>query len=402
MNTPDNCMDASLLPEDQGSDYTVYLKSDDIPHLKRLMGKLSDVPLTDNSWCFRTPFLVADKPARIQAVQCFEGERISLTVRARKIKEVPPQEKVECGFIPDDTPKAGQLNTTREVCDLASKFLRTTDRHHGLIVVSGSTNSMKTQLAQGLIHLHMRSKMESWSRGGGRKPHLVTCEDNIEEYFFTAGDARRLNGGTEESARPWAVLHDGLPYVTKVAYPDYTPRLIKTDVPTLSRGVEDALRMTPEMFYAGEIRNPKDWPHLYRLAHSHIVIVTAHASSLLSTFATIESLLEVEDAVDRSELAQVMLGIVHLKGDQIDGTRFILPSSWVRSSRSIAAFAAEGLASITPTYGQEIEKDPTKAPFCLGRRSYAEALLMRKTVEAGDKLKNDIRSRALRWDLEGQ
>jgi hypothetical protein len=170
-------------------------------------------------------------------------------------------------------------------------------------------------------------------------------------------------------------------WLTRLDLPDYTPRLRGKDTDDLEDAVDDALRMTPSVFYAGEIRKPDDWMHLSRLAQSHLVVATTHASSLINTFGNLARHLRVRTPTQRNELAASMRAVVHMRGTPpLTATTggacsAVLPACWVGTPGAVAAFTSDGLASINPKFVNLASNQERVEAFCLGRRSFAYAFL---------------------------
>ena len=159
--------------------------------------------------------------------------------------------------------------------------------------------------------------------------------------------------------------------------PDYTPRLLGIDTDCLRDAIDDALRMTPAIFYAGEIRDRSAWRELARLAQSHLVAVTTHSSSIVNTFSLLRDCLRVHTPAQRSELASSVLSIVHMRAGKLEispgkNTEYVLPACWVRTPTSVTGLASDGLASIVPHF-VDLELEPAPAGVsCIGRRAFAK------------------------------
>jgi hypothetical protein len=255
---------------------------------------------------------------------------------------------------------------------------------------------MKTELVLSLIERRLAALMEKWNKGGrkGRKPHLVTCEDNIEKYFLELPNLQALESPHGNADPGYAKSL----WLSDPAYPDYTPRMRYKDTENLEEAVNAALRMTPAVFYAGEIRDPKDWIHLYRLAQSHVVALTTHASSLTNTFFLLQRSLRIGTAAQRSALAASIHSVIHMKPGQgslkrtlrykesgknpieISEIKWVLPACWTRTALSVAAYTADGASSLTP---ENITIPDRGDVYCVGRQSFAAAWQRYALDEAG-------------------
>ena len=193
-----------------------------------------------------------DGPAKGRALccSCFKGQATSLTVRwsppDRPSENAPKLNLREwtagrTGYQP--SPKRDGLNNMEEICRIlydtvfvrgprrqrkaiplangddntvtsaqGSQPVATASRESraGLVVVTGSTNSGKSSIARGLIHLYLESALAEWTAAPTklRKPHLVTYEDPIEQDYV---DLRTLAAG-------------GDMYMGWSQFVDYTPR----------------------------------------------------------------------------------------------------------------------------------------------------------------------------------
>jgi hypothetical protein len=371
--------DSLLLPLNQWDDFTVLTPYVDYVH-NRLDPKARGSQTLD----------LGGKEARVQPALCYCGRAISITVRPgyrfkkfRLSKPAPADYHLESGYQPAQSFRNDILNSVDEVCRTVFAAIRMNDPARstsGLLVISGSTKSLKTKLALGLIHIYLEDLMRQWWRNPKkRRPHLITCEDDTEAYFTELEwlspieQAYVTPGGKNKPI-----------WLSDVAMPDYTPRCIPKDVKSLALAVDDALRMTPAAFYAGEIRKREDWDSLYRLAQSHLVVLTTHASSLVNTFSILQDRLHVRTKAQQSDMASSLRAVVHLRGSflPLDGSRrtkglnYVVPACWINTPLSVAEFTGSGLASLQPGY---FHVDDTSclgdSDYCLGRRGFMDELL---------------------------
>lgn len=332
---------------------------------------------------------VPSDQARVQSCYCYEGRARSLTVRSKyEYKEVallnppPPEEyRLISGFHPDPTVSQKSDDVYRmvsvyEECITVFRALGLEDYkgEHGLIIISGSTNSMKTKLALGLMHLLLEKMMKKWLKDHKRKPHLVTCEDNIEQYFVELNRLKLLEECFVSPPRDLP-FQQGF-WLSHDCLPDYTPRMLQVDTPSLNGAINDALRMTPAIFYGGEIRDRKDWSELYRLAQSHLVVATTHSYSIVNTFCVLRDSLNIDSPPQRSDLASSIRGVVHLRAGELPvaGNRkmdFVLPACWIHTPASVTGFASVGIASIVPQFVDLESGAAFPNLSCIGRQAFA-------------------------------
>ena len=261
----------------------------------------------------------------------------------------------------------------------------------GLIVISGSTNSAKSLITRGLIHLYLENVNLYQPK---RLPHLVTFEDPIEKYF--ANNEFKPTGA-----------HPQLNVVMSAARQkiDYTPRQQEIDSASLQDALRDALRQTPRVFFVGETRLKEDWQALVDFAATgHLVITTAHAGSLIEAMHKIFLALEATTPAARNEAASRLLAVVHLKRTELVGYPYgvLVPALWRRVPRGLNALTAEGLASVLP-HSHSDDDDPCS---CLGRRYFVKHLMQLaqdRPPLAGDagKFKDMLTLQAIDWDLQG-
>lgn len=372
------------LPRNQPADYTLVSRSSLI---QAQFAKKKD----EGRSC-----RIGDEDARLQVVSCFENWGVSVTVRGKdhfkegQLRLADAKDwRMLSGYKPSPECGSDTLNSVHEICQVLFDAIELHEKEevHGFLIVSGTTNSLKSQLALGLIHMYLERRMRKWLASGGkqRKPHLVTCEDDIERYFLGLGRLKDL----AELYATEAGIQSGI-WLTNTTLPDYTPRHKKKDVSEgkLDKAVESALRMTPAVFYAGEIRDPEDWPSLYRLAQSHLVVLTTHASGLVNTFEILQHRLKIENPAQNSELASTVLAVIHMRsgpplnsaGEKKVEIKSVVPACWRNTLMGVSSFTSDGLASLVPRYVDLRPRygDTAKScelPYAMGRRTFGEVLL---------------------------
>jgi hypothetical protein len=315
--------------------------------------------------------------------------------------------------------------TLREQCEVLFEtiFGSTSARPaHGLVVLTGATNSAKTKIAQGLIDIYLNALL---AQGPRRRPHLVTFEDPIETYYIGPADPDKLDpaalkSGARRALALWGSaperqdqLHALLRRLPRVLLAqwrgiDYTPREKGKDVRDLPQAFSDALRQTPSVFFVGEVRDPADWAAVLEFAGTgHLVVTTAHAGSLLEAMIKILSAVGADTPADRRRYASRLRAVVHLRAELGDpgaapGTlaerSLLLPAVWRNTEPGLAALSVNGYGSLVP------ERRPTASS--LGRRWFADELMRRATGAGGfpipGPVQSALRERATRFDLQGE
>jgi len=303
-----------------------------------------------------------------RALFCLTNRGNNISVTFRRLKD---KSGFEAGSYSKKGDRSDNLFSIGEYCDQIYRevFKSTQSVPHakGLLVITGSTNSAKSEITRGLINLHLKEILLAQKENPGRKPHLITFEDPIERSYGTWLDSDR------ESF--WNVANLTMD-ATEI---DYTPREKGKDVDSLEIALEDALRQTPSVFFVGETREKTEWNLLLDFAATgHLVVTTAHAGSLVEAMHKIFEARSVKTSGDRSEVANKLLGVVHLGREKISFdennrkkvTNALFPTLWRRTPRGIAALTSNGLASLLPHYPSGGD-----APSCLGRKWLVECLL---------------------------
>jgi hypothetical protein len=352
---------------------------------------------------------------RLSLCSCFAGRYVSCTFRPSGVSEredVLPREAYSYGSW-DSSFGHKPANTVRHVADTAAdeggvkkvevREAKATEPDlmnsmeeisnwvfdrvnevgpltQGLIVIAGSTNTGKSQLAVNYISHLIQDKVKH-SAKAKRRPHLITFEDPIENYWVESPDAAAKTGI------------------------DYTPREKDRDVNCLQEAIEAALRHTPTLFFVGETRNQGDWKHLIQFASTgHLCLTTSHAGSLTEAMGQLLHANQAESPAGRSEVARKILAIVHLRSEVVDlnspetprKLKVLLPAIWVRSDASTMRLMADGLIALLPF--RSIKRFSETG--CLGRTAAAEALwTLRKNRHLP--VPSMIMNLARKWDLEG-
>ncbi len=325
-------------------------------------------------------------PVSGRALICrsYQGKLLSVSFREKLPKST---------YQPDDVPSKKFPFTIKDYCDVLYQTISCVEKR-GLLVITGETNSSKSEIATGLIHKYL-DEQKATSR---RPPHLVTFEEPIEKFYASVGVSEAPNLSVKMPAQESGI--------------DYTPRergganQDGKDVEALKEALEDALRQTPTVLFVGETRDKADWRRLIDFASTgHLIVTTAHAGSLTEAMHKIFEALRIKTAAERSEIANCVLGIVHIRGDA--GSKLLVPAVWRRTLPGKHALTAEGLSSLLPYK----PKDDDGRVGCLGRAWFAGRLEdVDKQKRADEETTEQTRAtvawevvmkNAIRWDLEG-
>ena len=319
-----------------------------------------------------------------------------------------PTDPGDTNVTPPD--KAIFLNDIHNLCVLLRDILlpESDTPPTGLIAVTGATDSSKSLITRGLIFLFLQAAASRALVTMKRKPHLITFEDPIEQYYIK-NPATHIEPELAELEN----LLTGLNI-------DYTPREKYLDASTLKEVLKDALRQTPALLFVGETREEEDWRELLEFAGSgHLVITTSHAGSVVEAMSRIFRDTKTQTAAQRSEISRRILGIINIRSftpttqaalpreplgsdSRPAQIRALLPAVWKRTSRSMNNLIADGLASLVP------ELSPRNEHHKIGyysRTYFAHELtadrLNPELKERKDELHTMLVQQARRWDLEG-
>jgi hypothetical protein len=337
------------IPARKISDFTFYRRS--IPHWKP--GDPSDVEIEVVDPKHGDRFV----SGRGLICMC-SGNLISITVRIKKRSKLvkDPSNTMSSAAAGHSNKNGYKLETNREewskfgpnsldtLCIKLSQLLGLTQGNqtaHGLLLVTGSTDSAKSLVAQGLIHHYLeprRKKGES-----GRRHHLVTSEDPIETLY--RDDSRQV----QDETGFWPTK------ISDIFGVDYSPRprrgnhrgekSEKDGKASLQEALDDALRQSPAVFYAGELRGDDDLRAAVNFAATgHFIVGTTHAGSLSEAFDRLLSAVDARTPARRGQVVQRILGVIHQK--KFKGA--VLPTLWRNTPPGIASMVSEGLSSIVP------------------------------------------------------
>jgi hypothetical protein len=333
------------------------------------------------------------KTLRLQVCRAFEGSAWSITVRwsppdADKFNE-PAKAPVkviatEETFMKDAAdvlgqsgwkPRSGyQLNepnpflfSIEEKVQVLFDLIAVAESPgQGLLLITGETNCSKSQIATGMAWRFLeRSLADAVKRR--RRPHLITYEDPVEEVF------------QPRPGVPW-----NPPLDEKKRVIDYTSRQARLDADSLEDALNDALRQTPAVFYAGEIRDEQDFRSSLKFGgKGHLIIATAHAGSLIEAMGTILSSVNAKDPGTRAIHVPKILAVVHLSplecAVKIDSqpqpheSKPVIPSLYRRMSQGIQSLNADGLTALLPYFPAGNQPDQNQFGS-LGRQYFVTQL----------------------------
>lgn len=345
--------------------------------------------------------------------------RLKLTDGKRKLKvrdflgycpkgyaRYPELLKTKSGSSPERHEKSEVfLNNLYPLCwELYSILLdpEVTPHPSGLIVITGATDSSKSLVTRGLIFLFLEAAAEKARKARQRRPHLITFEDPIEQYYIRDPTLKTPQQTPTNNAVNLERLLDAI-------YLDYTPREKGVDADSLKRVTKDALRQTPAMLFVGETREKDDWRDLIEFAGSgHLVVTTSHANSVVEAMSGIFRDTDTKTPAQRSEIARRILGIINIRSyTPASNIRALLPSVWKRTDQSVSDLIADGLASVLPARER---KSRQREIGYYGRSYLAGKLTASKHINKkvrqlyGKDLKEITRAierKALEWDLKG-
>lgn len=200
-------------------------------------------------------------------------------------------------------PNNDALFSIEEICaPLFASLLEGEDDPHGIIIITGSTGSAKSQIARGLIHKFIEKKLDNQNSEKETtipRPHIITIEKPLESYFIRNESDLKLQDNPVEQQKY------GI---------DFTPRLLESDTDSVEQALEDALRQKPTVVFLDEVRRKKEWESVLRFAGSgHLIITTAHAGSLVEAMSWIFESVKANSPAKRGALAERILGLVHLR-----------------------------------------------------------------------------------------
>jgi type II/IV secretion system protein len=324
--------------------------------------------------------------ARIQASRCFNAMAWSINVRwsppqnwpepsARPVdlatanSEWKPSSKLRFRRNPDDVTSMPFLIALSEIVKYLHDQIPTDEhgRREGLVLVTGATNSGKSEIARGLAWQCLTAVQSN--PANNRTPHLVTCEGPIERYFWKR-PALKLDAASW-SNQPQTEI-------------DYTPRQIRRDCDSLTQAFTDALRQTPTVFFAGELRGDHELRKALEFGGTgHVVIATAHAGSLIEAVSRTLTASAAKQADARAIYVPKLLAVIHLRRlmstttvtlGMKDSIRCeisaLVPTLYRKTAAGLQTLVADGLAALLPHCPQV----PRSDEGTLGRQFFLRSL----------------------------
>jgi type IV secretory pathway ATPase VirB11/archaellum biosynthesis ATPase len=397
-------------------DFTTYAPTNTIADTNQLNlfhSEACQIEITDNQ---NSRYTVIGRGLTCKA---YQGQYLSITVRSdnstRKCagfsEELKPDEDYKPKYRPKpSSPEKPDLPISIDtVCNLLreilSRLLIDSAHPRGVVVITGSTSSGKSQIARGLIYKlldHVRTKEPDTVQADERvtvinrttnastihyvrrRPHLLTIEDPIEAFF--------LERETDKSCHPIECQAWGI---------DYTPREIGTDVSSVDAALQDALRQTPSVVYIGETRRMDQWKTVIDFAGTgHLVVTTAHAGSLTEAMDRILQANDANTPVRRGQVAETILAIIHMKSYSFEGTvnghtigqSALVPAVWRNTPGAVSALVGDGLASILPNH---FAGTPPEDVGSISRTWFVEQ------YKLAEKASENLRKQVMRDDLRG-
>lgn len=324
--------------------------------------------------------------ARILGTTCFRGEYVSLSLRLKeKLGEASAGEVAR--WVPGNPEFDNDLIADFIFGELDWPSVTTPNGSgpEGLIIVAGSTNSGKTELAQA-IALHSlqhgvakfrESCSENMKRKnadcademeGCKRPHLVTYEDPIEDWTF----GRLVD---EQSQELQAELFSD-PAVAASCGFAMTARECGIDVGSLKQALCDARRQSPACFYVGEVRRPGDWKEILEFSSTgHLIVVTTHAASLAECVLRLVQATEATGPADRRRWLGSLKSIIHARLLPTSERKIHqMPAVWLNRDDAGNALVGSGPSTIV-----------ADGEVCFSRRQFFDKYLRFRQQQVRDR-----------------
>ncbi len=254
----------------------------------------------------------------------------------------------------------------------------------GLLLISGETGCGKTTFLNGLLRKYWHETV--LPKYTDRRPHMVVIGDPIETSFYDE---------LSNKAKKYPTSAKCQMELGHKRYFDVTERVLGIDTPSIKDALHDALRETPKLVVVGELREDDDFlAALEFAATGHLIISTSHNTSLMDTMGKLMRISNTKTAADRANLAQRLLGIVHLiphqeKIDPVPGKteltlRANVPAVWRANAKGIRNFVSEGLSSFIAHNPFNSNEKGADAPV-LGRAWFIHQLRRQETTDLNKK-----------------
>lgn len=291
-------------------------------------------------------FADPDIEGRALACWCWNRQSVSLSVRVKNAKDAKAGQKYSTERQLDVTStwkvKEEHQDTTT-LCDFFhSSILKLRSKPTGVIAFFGETASRKSTFATGLIDVYLEELINSGATVG-RRPHLLTFEDPIENVYGVYSMENESTVGTDATGY--------LQQTAELLGVDYTPRCIGKDTPSLEAGLLNALRQKPAVVYVGETRTREDWRSVLEFGGTgHLVVTTSHAGTLQESMSHLFKAAEAGTPAQRSFVAGKVLAVIHLRAyvHKHTGEQVVIPSMWRRTPPGTNTLVTDGLGSILP------------------------------------------------------
>lgn len=338
---------------------------------------------------------------RVQASKCYRGEAWSFSVRRNGTAESSAAydlkewiEHLERQFPqPDKFPLRGyrpsqyhewaedkvSLASHREISRSLLRLLGAEGSPlAGFIFITGETKCGKSNIARGMIYEYL---LERKTKKKDRNLHLVTFEDPIEEWLYSI-ESLTLKDDFRKDRRI-----------------DYTPRQKGLDCKSLKESTRSALRQTPTVFFAGELREASDLAEAVAFGGTgHLIVATGHAGSLVESAEKILSALKITTSGQRAVSVPKILGIIHLRPHKLNfkvndislEASMTVPSVYRRCQSGVQSFVADGLASLLPYCPTGVGTDQAECYGSLGRQFMVSHILRESGAASSFLINPDI------------
>lgn len=383
-------LDIKNIPAWDVGDFTTFLSPDDTRRLDldspaaKEFGDCDRLHLDDEVTFSRSGSVVG---GRGLACWCCNRQAVSITVRkkyssggSRATYNFKRKAGVRSTWHLDHTKK-----DTRQLCEFFYEaVLAPRTPPTGVLAFFGETGSRKSTYARGLIDIYLDRL--ATSNCGERRPHLLTFEDPIEDFF-----------SPEDGEAGTANAFQNLRRTAKELAVDYTPRCIGVDTPSLQAGLLNALRQKPAVVYVGETRTREDWRSVLDFGGTgHLIVTTSHAGSLLESMSQLFKVAEATSPAQRSFVAGKVLAVVHLRAYGSGEEKVVIPAMWRRTPEGANNLVTDGIGSILPNNpGVQVE---LPAEGSLGRHWFGKYL--KKAVRRSS-IEDSLLEQLLLDDLQG-